>query len=293
MFQMFAVGGGSVFQLFLSVHNQAAPFPSLPDAREGRGMFDGFPSGSTDAAARAASVHVVVVDDESEIRDLVRDYLAKHEFAVSCAAGGDELRAIMSRRPVHIVVLDLNMPGEDGLTLARDLRRNSDLGIVILTASTERVDLIVGLELGADDYIGKPFDPRELLARLRSLVRRLKVADEGGDPAGSLGREVRFGRCTLNLDAKRLYTVGGEDVPITAMEYDLLRAFAERPNRVLSRDQLLTLAHNRDSEAFDRSIDIRIMRLRKKIEDNPEKPAVIRTIRGGGYLFDPAGKGQS
>ena len=199
----------------------------------------------------------------------------------------------MTTRPVHVVVVDLNMPGEDGLTLARSLRQDGDLGIIMLTASAERVDRIVGLELGADDYIQKPFDPRELLARLRSLVRRLKVGALGGELLGSVGREVRFGRCTLNLDARRLYDPSGAEIPLTAMEFDLLRAFAERPNRVLSRDQLLTLAHNRDAEAFDRSIDIRIMRLRKKIEDHPDRPSVLKTVRGSGYLFDPTGAGRS
>jgi two-component system phosphate regulon response regulator OmpR len=237
-------------------------------------------------------IHVVVVDDEAEVRELVRDYLVRHEFIVSAAAGGGDLRAIMAERPVHVVILDLNMPGEDGLSLARGLRQAGGVGIIILTASTDRVDRIVGLELAADDWMQKPFDPRELLARLRSLVRRLPGAAEG-EPAGAVGREVRFGRCVLNLETRRLFDATGAEVTVTAMEFDLLKAFAERPNRVLSRDQLLTLAHKREMDAFDRSIDIRIMRLRKKIEDNPEKPAVIRTIRGGGYLFDPAGKGQS
>jgi two-component system phosphate regulon response regulator OmpR len=251
------------------------------------------PTGTVAASAGAEdprALHVVVVDDEAEIRDLVRDYLSRHEFVVSAASGGTELRAIMAERPVHVAILDLAMPGEDGLSLARDLRQAGDLGIVMLTASTDRIDRIVGLELGADDFVQKPFDPRELLARLRALVRRMAVAAKGGDLAGTVGREVRFGRCVLNLDARRLYDITGAEVAITAMEFDLLSAFAERPNRVLSRDQLLSLAHNRDSEAFDRSIDIRIMRLRKKIEDHPDKPAVLKTVRGSGYLFDPTGR---
>jgi two-component system phosphate regulon response regulator OmpR len=239
---------------------------------------------------RARAVHVVVVDDEAEIRDLVRDYLSRHEFVVSVAAGGAELRAIMAERPVHLAILDLAMPGEDGLSLARDLRQAGDLGIVMLTASTDRIDRIVGLELGADDWIQKPFDPRELLARLRSLVRRMSVSARGEGLEGTIGREIRFGRCVLNLDTRRLYDAAGGEVAITAMEFDLLKAFAERPNRVLTRDQLLSLAHNRDGEAYDRSIDIRIMRLRKKIEDHPDKPAVLKTVRGSGYLFDPAGR---
>ncbi|WP_181706147.1 response regulator [Chthonobacter rhizosphaerae] len=242
------------------------------------------------AAAEAAPVHVLVVDDETEVRELVRDYLVRHGFAVTAAESGAAMRAVLAVRPVHVVILDLKMPGEDGLSLARYLRQSGAIGIIMLTASAETVDRIVGLELGADDYMAKPFDPRELLARVRSLVRRLAPAD-GATPQARHGHEVRFGRFTLNLEAQRLYSLAGEEVPLTAMEFDLLKAFAERPNRVLSRDQLLTLAHNRDAEAFDRSIDIRIMRLRKKIEDNPDKPRVIRTVRGAGYLFDPSAAG--
>ena len=259
----------------------------------------GIPPGTTSppenprAGNGPSAIHVVVVDDEQEVRELVRDYLSRYEFVVSAASDGNALREIMATRPVHVVVVDLNMPGEDGLTLARALRQDGDLGIIMLTASAERVDRIVGLELGADDYMQKPFDPRELLARLRSLVRRLKIGVAGGELLGSVGREVRFGRCTLNLDGRRLYDAGGAEIPLTAMEFDLLRAFAERPNRVLSRDQLLTLAHNRDAEAFDRSIDIRIMRLRKKVEDHPERPSVLKTVRGSGYLFDPNGAGRT
>ncbi|WP_075214838.1 response regulator [Mongoliimonas terrestris] len=242
------------------------------------------------AAGDAASVHVLVVDDDPDVRDLVRDYLLRHGFAVTTADGALAMRAVLAVRPVHVVILDLKMPGEDGLSIARSLRQSGPIGIIMLTASAETVDRVVGLELGADDYMAKPFDPRELLARLRSLVRRLAVAD-GGAPQARHGQEVRFGRLVLNLEAQRLYTLAGEEVPLTAMEFDLLKAFAERPNRVLSRDLLLTIAHNRDAEAFDRSIDIRIMRLRRKIEDDPEKPRVIRTVRGAGYLFDPAAAG--
>ncbi len=249
-------------------------------------------SGTTAARTAAASpaggqaVHVLVVDDEPEIRDLLRDYLVRHEFAVSTASGGQELRRVMAERPVHVVVMDLNMPGEDGLTLASELRRTSNVGIIMLTARVEAVDRIIGLEVGADDYVMKPFDPRELLARVRSLVRRLPGAVSGG-AGGSLGREVRFGRCTLNLDARKVYAMSGEEIAVTAMEFDLLQAFAQRPGRVLSRDQLLDLAHGRDAEAFDRSIDIRISRLRRKVEEDPSRPQVIRTVRGSGYIFEP------
>ena len=223
---------------------------------------------------------------------MIRDYLVSHDFIVSTAEDGPTMKEVLSERPVHIVVLDLKMPGEDGFSLTRYLRERGPVGIIMLTGSGEVIDRVVGLELGADDYLTKPFDPRELLARVRSLVRRLSTGGEieTEEPTATMGHEVVMGLCILNLDSKRLYLRDGAEVPMTAMEFDLLKSFAERPNRVLSRDQLLDLAHNRDMEAFDRSIDIRIMRLRRKIEPDPQKPEVIKTIRGLGYMFVPAGK---
>lgn len=222
---------------------------------------------------------------------MVRDYLLTNEFLVSTAENGAAMKAVLAERPVHVVVLDLKMPGEDGFTLTRYLRDRGPVGIIMLTGSGEMVDRVVGLELGADDYLTKPFDPRELLARIRSLLRRLASGEASEDePPATMGHEVVMGRCILNLDSKRLYTREGEDVPMTSMEFDLLKSFAECPNRVLSRDQLLDMAHNRDMEAFDRSIDIRIMRLRRKIETDPSKPEVLKTVRGLGYMFVPAGK---
>ncbi|MBL8906662.1 MAG: response regulator [Rhizobiales bacterium] len=233
-----------------------------------------------------ADEHIVVVDDEPEVRDMIRDYLTGQGYAVSTADGGAAMRAILAERPAHLAILDLRMPGEDGLSLARYLRNQGPIGIIMVTASTEVIDRVVGLEMGADDYLAKPFDPRELLARVRSVLRRVQQSSaEKQQSIATLGHEVRMGRCMLNLESGRLYSITGEDVPLTAMEYDLLKAFADRPNRILTRDQLLDLAHNRDMEAFDRSIDIRIMRLRRKIEDDPEHPQVLKTIRGQGYMF--------
>ncbi len=239
----------------------------------------------------AENPHILIVDDDPDIREMVRDYLLANEFVVSTAENGAAMKSVLAERPVHIVVLDLKMPGEDGFTLTRYLRDRGPVGIIMLTGSGEVVDRVVGLELGADDYLTKPFDPRELLARIRSLLRRL-ASDEAGraQPPATMGHEVVMGRCILNLDTKRLYTRDGEDVPMTSMEFDLLKSFAECPNRVLSRDQLLDMAHNRDMEAFDRSIDIRIMRLRRKVEPDPSKPEVLKTVRGLGYMFVPAGK---
>jgi len=229
--------------------------------------------------------HIVVVDDEPEVRDMIRDYLTGHGYAVSTADGGVALRAILAERPAHLAILDLRMPGEDGLSIARYLRNQGPIGIIMVTASTEVIDRVVGLEMGADDYLAKPFDPRELLARVRSVLRRVQQPAQKEQSAATLGHEVRMGRCMLNIESGRLYSLTGEDIPLTAMEYDLLKAFADRPNRILTRDQLLDLAHNRDMEAFDRSIDIRIMRLRRKIEEEPDHPQVLKTIRGQGYMF--------
>ncbi len=226
--------------------------------------------------------HVVVVDDEPDLREGVATYLRRHGFAVSEAESGEALRALMAERAVDLVILDINMPGEDGLSIARRLRAQGPIGIVMLTANSDVIDRVTGLEVGADDYIGKPFELRELLARVRALLRRLATADTS--PA-TMGREVRFGKCVLNLDTRKLYDLEGNSVPMTTMEFDLLRTFAENPDRVLTRDRILDLAHNKEMEAFDRSVDLRIVRLRRKIEQDPAVPQVIKTVRGAGYVF--------
>src|SRR3712207_3766379 len=230
------------------------------------------------------AAHVVVVDDDPDVRETVAEYLRRNGFAVTEADGGDSLREVMAARPIDLAVLDINMPGDDGLTLAREIRSSGSAGIIMLTANNDDLDKIVGLEVGADDYITKPYNPRELLARVKAVLRR---ARHGGEETATLGREVQMGKCRLNLDTRRLYEPDGSEVAITAMEFDLLRTFAERPNRVLSRDQLLDLAHNKEMEAFDRSIDTRITRLRRKIEPDPSKPDCIRTVRGVGYVYNP------
>ncbi|MGF1625194.1 MAG: response regulator [Alphaproteobacteria bacterium] len=229
--------------------------------------------------------HVVVVDDESEIRDSVAEYLVLHGFEVTTADGGPALREIVAgRKPIDLVILDLRMPGEDGISLARFLREKGGIGIMMLTASGEVVDRIVGYEVGADDYMIKPFDLRELLARVKSLLRRISTAPV---PAMQVSaRTIRFGRFELDLDAHKLCG-DGKDIPLTAMEFDLLKAFAQHPNRVLNRDQLLDMAHNAEWDPFDRSIDIRITRIRRKIESDPSKPQIIKTVRGAGYMFVP------
>jgi two-component system, OmpR family, response regulator len=227
---------------------------------------------------------VLIVDDDANIRETTADYLKGHGFDVTVAADGAQMRAAISAAEPQLVLLDLNLPGEDGLSLTRWLRANHDVAIIMVTGAGEVVDRVVGLEVGADDYLAKPFDLRELLARAKSVLRRAGERPAATRAAGA-GTKVRVGRCTLDLATHLLAGEDGADVPITGMEFDLLRVFIENANRVLSRDQLLTLTRNREWEPFDRSIDIRIARLRRKIEPDPARPSVIRTVRGAGYLF--------
>lgn len=232
----------------------------------------------------STGAHIAVVDDDPEVRSTVAEYLVRNGYAVSEADGAEALRELMVRRPIDLALLDITMPGDDGLTLAREIRSQGNAGIIMLTARSDDVDQIVGLEVGADDYVTKPFNLRELLARIRAVLRR--TALEGKSPA-TLGREVQMGRCRLNLDSGKLFEPDGTELPITPMEFALLKTFAERPNRALSRDQLLELAHPKDMEPFDRSIDTRIARIRRKIELVPDKPDCIRTVRGIGYIYNP------
>lgn len=233
--------------------------------------------------------HIVVVDDEPGIRETIQEYLELHDFRVTPVGGGEGLREVVDKDDVDLVLLDIRMPGEDGLSLARFLRGKCQVGIIMLTAAGEVVDRIVGLEMGADDYLAKPVDLRELLARIKAVLRRADWAqkpENGGQPDDA--RLASFGRFTLNLDSHKLFDGEGSEIPLTGMEFDLLKAFADNPNRVLTRDQLLNLAHNRDWEPFDRSIDIRIARIRRKIESDPAKPQIIKTVRGAGYLYATA-----
>ena len=230
---------------------------------------------------------ILVVDDEFAVRDMIEEYLSKQGFVVCTADGGAAMRQIVSARKVDVVLLDIRMPGEDGLSLARYLREHAQVGIIMVTAAGEVVDRIVGLEMGADDYITKPFNPRELVARIKSVLRRLGTAAPQDSAGAATAPRRRFGQCLLDLEAHKLFTLEGKEIPITAMEFDLLQVFATHPHRVLTRDQLLDMAHNRDWDPFDRSIDIRIARLRRKIETDPAKPQTLKTVRGAGYMFLP------
>jgi two-component system, OmpR family, response regulator len=231
-----------------------------------------------------AGERVLIVDDDADIRESTSEYLAGHGFRTALAADGRQMRDAFAADAPDVVLLDLNLPGEDGLSLTRWLRRHHDVAIIMVTGAGEVVDRVVGLEVGADDYIAKPFDLRELRARLRSVLRRTRgrAAPVQEAPAA---KRVRIGRCELDLSTHQLFGADGQEIAITSTDFDLLRVFAENANRVLSRDQLLTMTSNREWEPFDRAIDIRIARLRRKIEPDPENPGVIRTVRGAGYMF--------
>jgi DNA-binding response OmpR family regulator len=248
----------------------------------------------TDALAiPAANPTLLVVDDEPELRGLLAEYFGRHGFAVQTAEDAARARDMIASQPPELAVLDINMPGENGLSLARWMRQaHPQVAIVMLTTASESVDRIVGLELGADDYVSKPYELRELLARVRAVLRRTQaaapapvalVAPTAAPPAHT--RQARFGDRTLDLDQRKLFAADGSDIEITAAEFDLLALFARHPNRPLNRDQIMEQAHNRGWDVFDRSIDLRVMRLRRKIERNPDKPEVLKTVRNVGYVY--------
>jgi two-component system phosphate regulon response regulator OmpR len=230
---------------------------------------------------------VLIVEDDAAVRDMLAEYLGSHGYEVQQADDGTAMRTEIERHLPDVVLLDVRLPGEDGLTLARYLRERYDLGIIMVTAAGEVIDRVVGLEVGADDYVTKPFDPRELLARLKSVMRRMQAKGGAPESSAAASQRVSVGRCHLDLGSHQLFDGDGLEVPITTMEYDLLKTFVEHPNKVLTRDQILTLTRNREWEPFDRSIDIRIARLRRKVEADPDKPQAIRTVRGAGYMFVP------
>ncbi len=231
--------------------------------------------------------HILVCDDEADIREMLAEYLARRGFRVTPAGNAQELRGIVETDAPDLIVLDINMPGEDGLSVLKSLRGGENLPVVMLTAASDVIDRVIGLELGADDYLGKPVDLRELEARIKAVLRRKAApAKDGTENATDETRRFRFGKTWLDLDAAKLSDENGEEIPLTSMEFNLLKLFARNRGRVLNRDQILEGAHDRSWDPFDRSIDIRISRIRRKIELNPQKPTVIRTVRGIGYIYD-------
>jgi two-component system OmpR family response regulator len=236
-------------------------------------------------------LHVLVVDDEPRIRTMLRRYLVEEGFKVSDSADGAAMRAVLEREAVHLVLLDLMMPGEDGLALTRYIRQRSEIPIIILTGKGDLIDRVVGLEAGADDYITKPFELREVLARIRTVMRRAGPRSAPATPKrtqvtdGDASEILVFQGWRLDLIRRELKKSTGDVVSLTAGEFELLRVFAHHPNRVLSRDQLIELVKGRDWAAFDRAIDTQVGRLRKKLESDPSNLTLIKTVRGGGYVF--------
>src|SRR5213078_1295079 len=230
--------------------------------------------------------HILVVDDQKEICDVVQEYLTGEGYRVSTANDGTGMRRVLSQSHVDLVILDLMLPGEDGLTLARGLRDESGIGIIILPGRGETVDRIIGLEMGADDYLPKPFHLRELLARVKSVLRRVQ-SRTGEGPLLANRSQAKFAGWSLDLSSRELTSPSGAEVRLTTGEFDLLSAFVNNANQVLSRDRLLDLARNREAGPFDRTIDVQVGRLRRKLEDDPQNPSLIKTVRGSGYIFTP------
>ncbi|CUX51652.1 two-component system OmpR family response regulator [Agrobacterium tumefaciens] len=228
-----------------------------------------------------AAAHIVVVDDHGDIRDLVQQYLEQQGYRVTAVESGAALRRLLEKQTADLIVLDVMMPGEDGLSVCRQLRTSTATPVIFLTAMADDTDRIIGLELGADDYLVKPFNPRELLARIRAVLRR------SGNPTMPLAaanlKNVRVGPWRVNLGRQEISGEDGVGIPLSSAEFRLLKVFIERPGFVLSREQLLDLTVGRTADVFDRTIDNQVSRLRKKIEDNPKNPSIIKTHWGGGY----------
>ncbi|MDO8654510.1 MAG: response regulator transcription factor [Undibacterium sp.] len=226
---------------------------------------------------------ILIVDDDREIRTLLADYLELNGCTCLMAAEGNAMWAALDQQQVDLVVLDLNLPGDDGLTLCRNLRAKSDVPVIMLTARSEPLDRILGLEMGADDYLPKPFEPRELLARIRSVLRRTHSTQRNSQ--GEAVQKLRFADWTLDLTARHLLSPDGMVIALSGAEFRMLSIFLEQPNRILTRDQLLNILHGRDADPFDRSIDIQISRLRQKLREDARTPQIIKTVRNGGYVL--------
>ncbi len=234
-------------------------------------------------SAMAGQDHILIVDDDAETRSLLQKYLQKQGYRASVAADGKALRRALDVARPDLIVLDLMLPGEDGLELCRDLRTRSNLPVIMLTARGEETDRIVGLEMGADDYLGKPFNPRELLARIKSVLRRARSLPGNLEPDAA--KSYSFGGWTLDVGTRNLTAPDGVVVPLSGTEFKLLRAFLAHPNRVLSRDQLIELMISREAGPFDRAIDVQVSRVRQRLRDDAREPRIIKTVRGEGYVL--------
>lgn len=234
---------------------------------------------------------ILVVDDDADIRELLEDFLGEQGYRVITLGSAESLRETLEKQVPELVLLDVGLPGEDGLSLARHIRERFNLGIIMVSGAGETLDRIIGLEVGADDYLAKPFDLRELHARVKSVLRRYRhkpaVAEVSTTESGEQEQALAFGIGHLDLQRQQLLNTDGAEIPVTAMEFEMLKVFADRPNRPLSRDQLLNLTQHRDWDPFDRSVDIRVARLRRKIEPDPDNPVYLKTVRGVGYMFVP------
>jgi two-component system OmpR family response regulator len=236
--------------------------------------------------ASERSEHLLVVDDDREIRDLVSRFLTRHGYRVTAARDGREMKQALADWGIDLIVLDLMLPGTDGLTLCRELRASSKIPVIMLTAMGEEIDRIIGLEMGADDYLPKPFNPRELLARIKAVLRRTEQPSRM--PEGERTSLIRFEDWEFDIATRSLKGADGVAVDLTAGEFELLQTFALHPQRVLSRDQILDMTQGRSTAPFDRSVDVQVGRLRRKIEADPANPLLIKTVRGGGYIFTPS-----
>jgi two-component system OmpR family response regulator len=229
--------------------------------------------------------HLLIVDDDTEILDLLGRYLTRNGYRVSTARDGSAMETVLDSARIDLIILDIMLPGRDGLDITRDLRTRSNVPIIMVTARGDETDRIVGLEMGADDYLPKPFNPRELLARVKTVLRRAKGLPQ---TPGGRGNKLRFEGWTLDLVGRELISPDGVHVSLTAGAFDLLTAFAEYPQRLLTRDQLLDMTRGRGAGPYDRSIDVQVGRLRRRIEADPKDPKLIKTVRGGGYMFTAA-----
>jgi len=235
--------------------------------------------------------HLLIVDDDKEIRNLLSDYLEQADYRVTAVGDGKAMRRVLETNRIDLVILDLMLPGEDGLTLCRELRSKTNLPVLMLTARSDEVDRIIGLEMGADDYLAKPFNPRELLARIKSVVRRAQALPPNMET--DKVHTLRFAGWTLDVTTRNITAEDGLVVPLSGAEYRLLRVFLDHPQKVLAREQLLELANGREAILFDRSIDVLVGRLRKRLRDDSREPTLIKTVRGEGYVLAASVKSES